>query len=326
MNYIGKIRFSRTSFLIIGVAIICINCFLFQSCERDNILIDNRTHTDAEYETMLKLQIEKIAKKSSDFKSSFIITQGIPIWKEAKWVDTKSGKMFVVPLLTNSKIKKRLIGIVQDNEIIPVITQIYSTMTSSMKLYSIHNRIMYDSKDGVYPLNRLKSASAEGDEVSLNGLLSGNYCGTAEDLYSASNTGCNYNPYETFASIKICTGNTSGGSSASYSIAGHAWIEITTYYGDKMTFSLWRNPGGASEYFVNKETNFPITSSMSSSLTYSQFQSILDINSNCSNLDWSASNTCAGYSVNIWNAATGSSLDFGYITTPDELDNYINGN
>ena len=63
---------------------------------------------------------------------------------------------------------------------------------------------------------------------------------------------------------------------------------------------------------------------MSSSLTYGQFQNILNYNANCSNLDWSFTNTCAGYSVGIWNTATGSSIDLGYVTTPGELYNYIN--
>jgi len=202
------------------VWLIAVNCLIFSSCEKDDVFdVNQPKYSDNQYAIMLRSKVEKQTGKSGTFKNSLIIKHGLPLWENAKWVKTNTGRVLVVPLLSGSPNMKNLIGIIEDNEIIPVITELPVSGHESKKIYSIYNQILYDSKIGIIPTIRLKSASVESDDVTLEGLLT-DVCGTAADLFNASNTGCSYNPYETFGTIRICTGGTDGGSSASWSTDG----------------------------------------------------------------------------------------------------------
>lgn len=221
-----------------------------------------------------------------------------------------------MPILSTSSIKKSIIGLIDDNGITPFITETSPNQDVAQKVYGLNNRELFNSKTDYYSHPRLKSGEVESQDV--QNLLSGG-SGSAQDLFDAANSGASYNPNATLGVIRLCTNH--GGGSSIYSTSGHSWIEIEIN-GTIMTFSLWGNMG-EQEYWVNNELGATSTASMSSPLTYSGFQSILNWNSDSTNVDWRYNNTCAGYSTDVWNQVTGDSLYFGSITTPTELYNYM---
>lgn len=108
---------------------------------------------------------------------------------------------------------------------------------------------------------------------------------------------------------------------------GHAWIRLESNKGVTITMSLWGNRG-EQEFWMNLEINAGYGAvSKSTTITQQQYNMILDYNSNASNIDWTPWNTCAGYSVGLWNYVTGDSLsasDYFWFTTPRSLASSIN--
>lgn len=63
-----------------------------------------------------------------------------------------------------------------------------------------------------------------------------------------------------------------------------------------------------------KNYNTSGASSYSVSITYTQFQNILNYNSQPGKTDWSYTYNCAGYAAGVWNAATGQTIGGGILT------------
>ncbi|MBD1363800.1 hypothetical protein IDJ77_08250 [Mucilaginibacter sp. ZT4R22] len=112
--------------------------------------------------------------------------------------------------------------------------------------------------------------------------------------------------------------------------AGHAWIRLESKNGTVTTMSLYGNRG-TQEFWVNLEANMGYgVSSRSVSITTAQIQLINNFNSVASNVDWSMSYTCAGYSAALWNYVTNEHLSAaesyaGFdTTTPRTLSGSIN--
>jgi len=113
-------------------------------------------------------------------------------------------------------------------------------------------------------------------------------------------------------------------------IDGHAWIRVESITGKATTMSLWSQRDGANEFFLNRELYDGYGAvSKSTTITKLQYNLIIDYNSNPSNLNWTPWNTCAGYSVGLWNYVTGGNLsatDYFWFTTPRGLAGSINKN
>jgi len=110
---------------------------------------------------------------------------------------------------------------------------------------------------------------------------------------------------------------------------GHAWIRLESRKGETTTMSLWGNRG-EQEFWLNLELNGGYGAvSKPTTITPQQYNMILDYNSNPSNINWTPWNTCAGYSVGLWNHVTGGNLsatDYFWFTTPRSLVGSINKN
>jgi hypothetical protein len=111
-------------------------------------------------------------------------------------------------------------------------------------------------------------------------------------------------------------------------VAGHAWIEFESADGTTTkTLSLWGNTGGE-EFVANKEIakKTPSAVSRTVSITKQDIKIINKFNSVPENIDWTATNTCAGYCTNLWNEVTGEELNSTNtlgLTTPSVLTNSI---
>lgn len=107
---------------------------------------------------------------------------------------------------------------------------------------------------------------------------------------------------------------------------GHAWIRLEGLDGTVTTMLLWGNRG-TQEFWTDLEKDFGYGSvSTSTIITESQYQKIGSFNSISDNINWTISNTCAGYSANLWNYVTGGSLsakDNLGTTTPRSLSESI---
>ena len=102
---------------------------------------------------------------------------------------------------------------------------------------------------------------------------------------------------------------------------GHAWLEFTRVDGQLTTLSLWGNQG-SQEFFANKEIGEGGVASRTVTITNRDIGKINLYNSDPENVDWTCSNTCAGYSARLWNNITNEKLEasnwIGF-TTPTKL-------
>ena len=110
--------------------------------------------------------------------------------------------------------------------------------------------------------------------------------------------------------------------------AGHAWLTFTSADGSVVkTLSLWGNQGDQ-EFFADMELNYTSEVTRTTIITNSDIDYINYYNSNINNVNWTPSNTCAGYSSNVWTIITGEELNSrtfgGYITSPATLAGSIN--
>jgi hypothetical protein len=102
---------------------------------------------------------------------------------------------------------------------------------------------------------------------------------------------------------------------------GHAWLQFKDNNGNSKTLSLWGNQGSR-EFFANKEAGQTGVVSRTVDITNQDVQKINDFNSEAENVDWTATNTCAGYSSTLWNTVTGENLESANVlgvTTPANL-------
>jgi hypothetical protein len=110
---------------------------------------------------------------------------------------------------------------------------------------------------------------------------------------------------------------------------GHAWIRLENSSDVITTMSLWGNRG-EQEFWLNLEINGEYgVVNKSTSITITDYNRILNFNSNPSNINWTYWYTCAGYSVKLWNYITGDKLsatDRFWFTTPRKLSNSIDKN
>ncbi|WP_159517826.1 hypothetical protein [Sunxiuqinia indica] len=316
-----NMKFNKLTLKSCSILLVALGFVLFfstlQSCSDEYLPIED-TLTKTEYEQMLKEKVASTIYKQEEMKTSFAVTQGIPLWNKLYWSENGNTKMVIVPMVSASGSKKHLVGVVQNNNIKVLVTELSGNDNATFKVYSTNHQLLYDSKNPSVGL-RLKSGTIEQfEDILSNG-------GSAEDLYnSVWGEGSTYNEDEPLGTMRICT-NEVAGSSAGTDIGGHAWIEIQIG-DDVVSFSLWNGEEG-NEYHVNYEQNngYSAAASMETELSWCGLQTILDYNSDPDNTDWSATNTCAGYSTDIWNAVTGQDLDFGIVTTPAELYEYMNG-
>jgi hypothetical protein len=107
-------------------------------------------------------------------------------------------------------------------------------------------------------------------------------------------------------------------------LAGHAWLRFENRNGQVTTMSLWENPlNSPNELKFNEELDDGYGKvSKVYTINVSQYEQIIQYNSNIVNIDWNPWNTCAGYSVKLWNYITGDNLsasDILGITTPRSL-------
>jgi RHS repeat-associated protein len=103
--------------------------------------------------------------------------------------------------------------------------------------------------------------------------------------------------------------------------AGHAWIELAKKDGGTITVSLWGNKG-EQELWYNREKGRLKEMSRTRTITNEQYNKLVSFLSSPDNVNWTAWNTCAGFSAAIWNHTTGESLNArenSTFTTPRQL-------
>ena len=93
-----------------------------------------------------------------------------------------------------------------------------------------------------------------------------------------------------------------------FNIDGHSWIIFTNVNGETTTLSVWGNTG-TQEFWANKEIGAPYVVSRTVTITNSNIDKINTFNNKSANTDWNCTNTCAGYSANLWNTVTEENLD-----------------
>jgi hypothetical protein len=310
MNIILQImlrKYKNNSLLLIVIAATIASCFM-TGCDRSDIWEDV-TLTKSDYENILKREVDDLIAQSGLLEQSFLYIHGLPIWENSKWVNINSKDMLVVPLLSsNSFNKKHIIGVVKDRTISAVIVELCEADISKNKMFILSGEL-------VFSVPRLKS----NDEAQY--LLSDG--GSAQDLFAAANAGSTYNPNANAGTLAINA--ISSGTASSSNTSGHAWIEYTDANGNTTTFGTWGNQGDT-QYFVNKEKEYTYSgaSSYSVSITYSQFQNILNYNATSGNTNWSMTYNCAGYATGVWEAVTGTNIGGGIVTTPSHVQNWIN--
>jgi hypothetical protein len=294
------------------IAIFVASCFM-TGCTNDPYWA-NSTLSKNEYESILKKEINGLIAQSGRLEESFFFLHGMPVWESLKWVNVDSKDMLVIPLLSsNSQSKKHIVGVVENEKISAVITELFETDISRNQIFSLNNQVLYNGESSTFS-PRLKNGS-EVEYLLLNG-------GSAQALFNAvENAGTSYNQYAIVGTLTINVIDVSGSASSS-NTSGHAWIEFADNSGNTTTFGTWGNQG-AVEYDINREKDYVADASYSVSITYNDFQNILDYNATDGNTNWSLIYNCAGYAAGIWQAVTGISIGGG-ILTPSHIRNWIN--
>jgi hypothetical protein len=266
----------------------------------------NSTFSKSEYETILKKEIDGLIAKSGRLEESFFIVHGMPVWESSTWVNVDNKDMLVVPLLSSSnQSKKHIVGVVENGKISAVITDL-----SENRIFSLNNKILYDELSLFAP--RLKNNNNEATNLLAGG---GGY---AQALFAAANGTATYNPNATAGTLTIKVSD----AASSFFWEGHAWLEFTDNSGNSTTFSTWGNQDR--EYLVNyeKRNNYYADAIYSVSITYNDFQKILNYNTDPDNKNWSPTYNCAGYAAGVWKAVTGISIGEGTLT-PNDIQEWI---
>jgi hypothetical protein len=309
---------------IFGLGVILISIIAFgiigQGCQQEDFWTDSTLSKD-EYKSILKKEIDGLIAKSGRLEESFFFLHGMPVWESAKWVSADSKEMLVVPLLSSSdQNKKYIVGIVKNEKILAVITELSEADTSKNRICSLNNQILYD---GRFPASRPRLKS--GYEIVENLLLNG---GGVYDLFHAIyGSYASYSPQAIAGTLCIVVGYATG----SIFDMGHAWMQFTDDYGDQTTtFGLWPESQGG--YQINHEYDSSWNSWIMSctTITCENFQSILNYNTNANanNLDYNVvTNNCANYAAGIWQVATGTGIvgiAGGGFLTPGDIENWFN--
>lgn len=306
-------------------------CIMLQQCSND---LDDYSaekkqsqlslEEKVKYEDSLKKDIDDLISKRGDLEKSFFMTQGLPMWNNAKWVTINSKDMLVIPLFDGTK-SKCIVGVVIEGKMAAVVTEISRTRSFNNKIYSLKNKLLYNGNELLSFVTRTKTDDIEkyssASEKAAKDLLSSG--GSARDLFEAANgSDMSYDEEDIAGSLSIYA--SSSGSASSFNTSGHAWIEFTDTYGNTTTFGTWGNRE-AGEYLVNEEKAYGMTgSSRELNISYVQFQEILNYNSKAGNKDWGYTNNCSSYATGIWETVTGEKVDKGIVTTPSHVENWIN--
>jgi hypothetical protein len=282
-------------------------------CQKEEFESDF-TLPKSDYENILKKKVGDLMAQNGLLEESFLFIHGLPVWEESRWVNVNSKDMLVVPLLSSGLNKKYVIGTVDGRDISAVITELSGTDISKNRILALNNATLYDN-GAIVSRIRLKSGN-EADDLLQNG-------GSAQDLFAAANSGGTYDSNANAGTLTL-KASTSGNSSST-SMNGHAWIEYTDNSGNTTTFSTWGNRGSV-EYLINEEKKYTYSdvSSYSVSISYKQFQNILNYNATNGNTNWSPTYNCAGYASGVWDAVTGTSINGGILMTPSDVANWIN--
>jgi hypothetical protein len=313
----GMKTYSVFKYVCLATIIVVASCFV-TGCTNDEYWSDS-TLSKNEYESILKKEIDGLITKSGRLEESFFYLHGMPVWESSKWVNIDDKDMLVVPLLSSKDHnKKYIIGIVENGKISTVITELSETDVSKNRILALNNQVLYDAE-----LSTLNPRLKNGNEVAGNLLLNG---GSAQTLFAAAN-GANttYNSQAIAGTLCIVVGYSSSSSSSSSSDFGHAWIQFTDNFGNITTIGLWGNQNNDYNTNLELESNWSAITSHCVSITYLQFQSILNYNANADNLNYHLlNNNCSNYAAGIWNATTGTNINGGLISTPGDIESWIN--
>lgn len=308
--------------LAIAIGIISFT-FLLQGCNKDDYYFTEQTVNKLSKNDYRLAQIKMVVndKKAEKFSKSFLKKFGLVNWNSAIHYKGIKGEYIKVPIISTNKSKKLALFALPDGSNFRVLvlesnkSSLKST-ESARKIYGFGNKGIYRAK-----LSNLKSADPETIcEECLNGSA------PIEDLYeSLEGEDSTYDPDEQMGTMKLCTNVDENAGITD----GHAWIELYDNDGQELgTFSLWGNQG-TQEFWVNNEMGETSATSLVTDITYGQMNSILEYNTNPDNTNWEITNTCAEYSMDVWNLVAPDSLDidaenvFG-ITTPADLAGEIN--
>jgi hypothetical protein len=107
--------------------------------------------------------------------------------------------------------------------------------------------------------------------------------------------------------------------------AGHAWLILNRTDGGNFTMSLWGNKG-EQEFWINLERGVTPDVSRTRNISVSDFNRLTTFATGSDVSNWTYLNTCAGFSVDVWNYITGESLNASEwgVTTPRKLMESIN--
>ena len=248
--------FSKTK--IYGCIVACIISagVLIQGCSDETDVLGDSLHkitlSRSDYETILKKEVNALFYQEGELKESFLMTHGLPIWEEIKWVNINSKDMLIVPLLCGGDNQKCIIGVVKNGSIVPVITELSTIDTSKKRIFSLDNKLLYKNNELILWTPILKQGgennSSTSQRVTEDLLKDG---GTAEDLYKAANENSStYNANSKAGTLSIRSSST--GASSSLNTSGHSWVEYTDNYGNTTTFGTWGNQNDG-QYLINRE-------------------------------------------------------------------------
>ena len=324
----------KIGFLFLGLFLACMVSlsFFVQSCSQEDDMVNTQNEiplSKSEYETILKTEVDTLMSKVGPMGESFLMKQGLPVWEKRRWINANSQDMLIIPLVSSGDTKKCIIGVISKNTITPVIFQSLATDGSKNRIFSLDNRLLYDNGK-LISIPRLKSDDecAAAQQAAENLLQNG---GNVQNLYNcfygSSSYGWNEGSAE-FNAGTLTLNASASGEASSTNTDGHAWITYTDNCGNTTTFGTWgfnpATPGsGDPGYYINAEQGRTADQTYSVSITYSQFQSILNYNNTGNNASWSPTYNCAGYASGVWQAVTGQTVNGTTIPTPSGITDWI---
>ena len=277
----------------------------------------------SDYEAMLKQEVNVLLSQKGLGEESFLMVHGLPSWENLQWVHIESKDMIVVPLLTNGENKKCILGVVTHESITAIITELSAVNSSENRIFSLNNKLLYDKTGVKISSSRLKNGNENGYQAYMDAQYLLWIGGSAQLIYNAAyGSGSGYNGNANAGTLSINA--SSSGNPSSTNISGHAWIGYTDNFGNYMTIGTWGNQQYA-QYFVNLEIEKNMSGvSHSVPITYNQFQSLLNYNSQAGNTSWSNTYNCSGYAAGVWNAVTGQTISGWPYLTPSHIQSWIN--